>query len=218
MTNPQRTTGGKREEFTRVQQKDIDAALASLTEQVGAQFDGLGGRAERLAPGHDALPGNEQARPDRPVGRSEHADRRRGADTFQLGATATGTVVAVDTSPIEQVARQRIAGQVPHGADPAGRARSRSSTTRGTADGELVDFRVTAAGQAIAVLDPAALREEIKGKSVDEARSILGRYGTVTISTWPGFVSSIPTIDARLDLTVGGDGAASSPAPSSSAP
>ena len=77
---------------------------------------------------------------------------------------------------------------------------------------------MTAAGQAIAVLDPAALREEIKGKSVDEARSILGRYGTVTISTWPGFVSSIPTIDARLDLTVGGDGAASSPAPSSSAP
>ena len=84
--------------------------------------------------------------------------------------------------------------------------------------GELVDFRVTAAGQAIAVLDPTALREAIKGKSVDEARTILGRYGTVSIDTWPGFVSSIPTIDARLDLTVAGDAGASSPAPSGGAP
>ncbi|MGZ8528490.1 MAG: hypothetical protein ACXWWR_06810, partial [Candidatus Limnocylindrales bacterium] len=61
-------------------------------------------------------------------------------------------------------------------------------------------------------------RESIKGKSVDEARSILGRYGTVSIDTWPGFVSSIPTIDARLDLTVASDAGAPSPAPSGVAP
>ena len=90
----------------------------------------------------------------------------------------------------------------------------------GQADGELIDFRVTANGAAIPVLDEAALRDSIKGKSVDEARQILGRYGSVTIDTWPGFVSSIPSLDFRLDLTVNGaNGAPSpSPGPSGSAP
>ncbi len=96
----------------------------------------------------------------------------------------------------------------------------KSSHDGGQADGDLVDFRVTANAAAIPNLDPAALRDEIKGRSVDEAKQILGRYGTVTIDTWPGFVSSIPTLDFRLDLKVAGasPGASPSPGPSGSAP
>jgi Baseplate J-like protein len=216
VSNPAAMTGGKRNEFTRVQQADVDAALAQLTKDIGVQFSSWAAAPDELPQGATAFPATGKLGTLVPS-----ADPSTLLDveepTFQLGATATGTVVAVDVSQIDPVARERIAAQV-----PAERTLRDGSVTvqpdAGSADGELVDFRVTAAGQAIAVLDPTALREAIKGKSVDEARTILGRYGTVSIDTWPGFVSSIPTIDARLDLTVAGDTGASSPAPSGGAP
>lgn len=216
VNNPAAMTGGKRDEFTRVQQSDIDAALIQLSKDIAAQFTSWAAAPDELPQGATVFPATGKLGAVVPS-----ADPSTLIDveepTFRLGATATGTVVAVDTSQIAPVAAARIAAQV-----PAERTLRNGSVTvdhdAGSADGELVDFRVTAAGQAIAVLDPTALREAIKGKPVDEARSILGRYGTVSIDTWPGFVSSIPTIDARLDLTVAGDAAVSSPAPSGGVP
>jgi baseplate J-like protein len=216
VNNPAAMTGGKRDEFTRVQQSDLDAALAQLTTDLGTQFASWAAAPDELPQGATAFPATGRlGTPVPSVDPSTLIDIEQ--PTFQLAATATGTVVAVDTSQVETIAQERIATQVPAGR----RLRDGSVSAQpdsGSAVGELVAFRVTAAGEAITVLDPAALREAIKGRSVDEARSILGRYGAVSIATWPGFVSSIPTIDARLDLTVAGDGAVSSPAPSGSAP
>ena len=50
VTNPDATSGGKRTEFPRVQQEDVDAATAALTDQLNAAFD------ERLD--DPALPGD----------------------------------------------------------------------------------------------------------------------------------------------------------------
>jgi hypothetical protein len=216
VNNPVAMSGGKRDEFTRVQQSDIDAAMAQLTSDIGAQFTSWAAAPDELPQGATAFPATGKLGTLVPsVDPTSLIDLEQ--PTFQLGATATGTVVAVDTSQVARIAQERIAAQV-----PAGRTLRDGSVTAqhdtGSADGELVDFRVTAAGQAIAVMDPNTLREEIKGRSVQDARSILGRYGTVSIATWPGFVSSIPTLDARLDLTVAGDGGVSSPAPSGAAP
>jgi hypothetical protein len=125
--------------------------------------------------------------------------------------------VAVDPSQVDQVAAERIAGNVPanHDLQP-GSIKSRHDG--GQADGDLIDFGVTATAAAAPVLDAGALRDEIKGKTVDEARKLLERYGTVTIATWPGFVSSIPTLDFRLDLSVAnGAGGPQSPQPSQAA-
>ncbi|MEO8229519.1 MAG: baseplate J/gp47 family protein [Chloroflexota bacterium] len=215
VNNPAAMTGGKREEFTRIQQSDLDAAIAQLTTDLGAQFASWAAAPDELPQGATAFPATGKLGQVVPsVDPDTLIDVER--PTFQLAATASGTVVAIDTSQIGRVAQERIAAQVP----AERRLREDSVSAQpdsGSAAGELVDFRVTAAGEAVPVLDPATLREAIKGRSVDEARSILGRYGTVTIATWPGFVSSIPTIDARLDLTVAGDEAVSSPASSSPA-
>jgi hypothetical protein len=218
VTNPAAMTGGKRQEFPKIVQKDIDAAIAGLTKDLRAQFDAWTASPDELPEGATAFPATGKLGSAVPsVDPTTLVDVE--VKTFQLAATATGTVVAVDPKLVEQVAAQRISANVPakHTLQDGSVT---SSHDGGQADGELVDFRVTASASAIPVLDPAALREEIKGKPVDEAKTILGRYGTVTIDTWPGFVSSIPTLDARLDLTVAGvEGAASpSPAPSGSAP
>ncbi len=223
VTNRQATEGGTREEFTQISQKDVDDATARLAKDLATQFDAWAAAPDDLPSGTTAFPatghlGSPVAEPD-PAGLVGLEQ-----PTFDLAATATGTVVAVDTATIDQVAAGRIAANV-----PAEHVLKDGSVTSkndgGQADGDLVDFRVTARAEAIPVLDATALRAAIKGKSVAEARRILERYGTVAIDTWPGFVSSIPTLDARLDLTVTGiAGAPSAPsatptvAPSSSAP
>jgi len=211
VTNPAKTTGGTRQEFTRVQQADIDAAMAALTKDLQAQFAAWVAAPPDLPAGTTAYPSTGKL--STPVPSLDPGSLLNVEEaTFQLGASATGTVVAVDTSQIDQVAAQRVSVNVP--ADHTLQDGSVSAThDRGQADGELIDFRVTANGAAVPVLDEAALRDSIKGKTVDEARGILGRYGKVTIDTWPGFVSSIPSLDFRLDLTVNGAGGAASPSP-----
>jgi hypothetical protein len=218
VSNPAAMTGGRRDVFPKVQQKDIDAAMASLTKDLQAQFDAWVAAPDGVPPGSTVFPATGKlGTPVPSVDPGTIVDVEE--KTFQLGATATGTVVAVDPKLIDQVAAERIAASVP--AEHTLQSGSvKSSHDGGQADGDLVDFRVTANAAAIPNLDPAALRDEIKGRSVDEAKQILGRYGTVAIDTWPGFVSSIPTLDFRLDLKVAGasPGTSPSPGPSGSAP
>ena len=71
-------TGGKREEFTQVSQSDIDAAMASLTKDLDAQFDAWAAAPDDLPPGTTAFPATGQLGDAGPVGRSGDA-RRRGA-------------------------------------------------------------------------------------------------------------------------------------------
>jgi len=59
--------------------------------------------------------------------------------------------------------------------------------------------------------DAKALAAKIKGRPIFQARSILEAYGDVQIGVWPDWVTSIPTIDGRIELRVGPSG---SPAPS----
>ena len=212
VTNRQATSGGSREVFTQVSAKRYRGGDGQPDRGPRRPVRCLGRRPDDLPTGTTAFPATGQlgtpipsVDPTTLVGKEQ--------DTFPLSASATGTVVAVDTSQVDQIAADRISVNIP--ADHALQAGSVSSThDGGQADGDLVDFRVTAKAAAIPVLDPAVLRDEIKGKPVAEARRLLERYGTVAIDTWPGFVGSIPTLDLRLDLKVAG--AEGLPAPSGS--
>jgi hypothetical protein len=61
---------------------------------------------------------------------------------------------------------------------------------------------VTAQGERWRAVDPAALLAQVKGRTVTDARTILEQYGEVSITTWPSYVTTIPTFDARVSLTV----------------
>jgi hypothetical protein len=204
VTNPDPTSGGARQEFTRVSQKDIDAALAKLSAQIQDQF-GLWVQAPDGQPaGATVFPTTAvlaaivpSPDPSTLVNVEEPA--------FHLEATSSGTVLAVDAGIVRQVATDQMAGS---GSVPSGRTLVTGSVAAvvgtGVPDGDIVDFRVTVTALTIPTLDAAALTAQVKGKPVEEARRNLSRYGTVTIDTWPGFVTTIPTLDARLQLTIGG--------------
>ncbi len=89
-----------------------------------------------------------------------------------------------------------------------------------TVTGGEVSFPVTARATRVPLLDAAKLLTLVKGRTIDEARSILAQFGDVVITPWPEWVTSIPGLDSRVTIEIVGqtDGASDgSPSPSGSA-
>jgi len=89
------------------------------------------------------------------------------------------------------------------------------------ADG-AVTFGVHASAKRIRMLDAAALRALVLGRTEADARAALSQYGAVSISFWPGWVSAVPANADRVKVTVDDaspavvPGASQSPVPSGS--
>ncbi len=196
------TSGGARQEFPQVSQKDVAAAVAQLTKQLDAQLVAGAANPQGVPAGSTAYP--ETARRGPPVPSAASADLvGQEVATFDLTLTADGTVVAADPSPLEAIAAARVAGNV-----PAGMRLVEGSTTvtigTGLATGELVHFPVQARGQAVRDISEQEVRDLVKGKTPAEATSALAGYGSLDVSLWPGWVSTITSVDARLSVSVVG--------------
>ena len=198
--NEDPTTGGKLEETPRIVQADIDAAVSQLTKQLGTDFAGLLADPGQTPPGKTVFPETQSiADPAPTVDPTTLLGRE--VDTFDLGLTSTGTVIAVDASPVETIAASRIRDSVGQGyriVEGSVVVEVHASTV----EGEIVSFPVTARAAQVRVLDAAAIRGQIRGRPVEEARSLLAPYGEVELSTWPDWVTTIPTIDGRIEVNV----------------
>ena len=199
VTNPEATTGGKRDEFPRVVQEDVDKATAALTAQLTAAFD------DRLddpdLPGDAAQVFPETKELAAPVfGVDPTTLVGQEVETFELTATASGTVVAVDTTPVRTVAESRIASSVTPGyalIDGSGTVDPAPAET----SGGVITFPVVVTARQMLVLDPAAIEREIMGKPLAQAREILATYGEADLRVWPDWVGTVPTIDSRVEVT-----------------
>lgn len=214
VTNPQATSGGTREEFPRVTQEDVDAALAALTEQLGVAFrDRLDD--EDLTTGDvSVFPETAALGPTTPTTDPTELVGQE-VETFDLAATATGTVTTVDSTPVRAIAEARLEALV----EPDHQMVDGSSEiTEAPAEveGDVITYPVVATARQIAILDPAALEAEILGKPLEEADAILSAYGDVDLKVWPDWVGTIPTIDSRVDVTVQGPTPSSGPSPAAS--
>jgi Baseplate J-like protein len=198
VTNPNATRGGKRDEFPRVAQEDIDKAMTTLRDQLTTKFQ------EKVADPALAVDGTtvfaETAALGQPTFSVDPATLLEDeVPTFELGATATGTVLAVDESAVHAVAAADIATHVQPGhtlVDGSSEVRP----SQGVVEGGLITFPVAITARQVLDLDTGAIESEIRGKSLAEAQTILQRYGTAEVSVWPDWVSTIPTLDARVDV------------------
>jgi hypothetical protein len=198
VTNPDETTGGKRDEFPRVVQADIDAATKAVDAQLAAAF------AEQLADPNLAADGTTVFQDTAALGEATYSVDPASllgdeVETFELGASATGTVLAVDETAVQQVAEANIGPQVQAGYSLV-EGSSEVRPSAGRVEEGVIAFPVTITARQILQIDPAAIEEEIRGKSLDDAKSILDRYGRTELSVWPDWVRSIPTLDARVDV------------------
>ena len=198
VTNPDPTTGGKREEFPRIVQADLDAATKALGEALAAAFD------EQLADPALTEDGSTVFKdtaalgaPTYPTDPATLLDDE--VETFELSAAATGTVLAVDESAVQAVAEANIASHV-----EAGYALVDGSSVIDKSPGQVEDgmiaFPATVTADQVLLVDPAAIEAEIRGKSVADAQAILDGYGQAQLSVWPDWVGTIPTLDARVEV------------------
>jgi hypothetical protein len=198
VTNPDATSGGKRDTFPRVTQADLDKATAALRTQLTTEF------AARLADPALAVDGTTVFPETAVLGEpsfSVDPATLLGDEiaTFDLGASADGTVLAVDESAVEVVAAADIASHVEPGYSLVDGS-SAVDPSPGVVESGVITFPVTVTAKEILTIDPEAIEAEIRGKSLTEAQTILARYGSAELSVWPDWVGTIPTLDARVDV------------------
>ena len=209
------TSGGTHKEFPQVSQTDVDDAIAKLTSELNDAFhaavaDGTGAPANATVYPDTAVLGQPSTSvdPSSLVG--------QGVPTFDLGLNANGTVIAVDASPVEGIAKERLMANVGPGYRLIEDSVNIQQGSATVANGQ-VSFPVTASASRVRQLDPAELLALVKGKSFADAKAALAPFGVVKITPWPDWVSTVPSIDSRVGLEiVGQDGSAG--APSSASP
>jgi len=216
VSNPQATAGGTREEFTRVVQSDVDAALAALNRSLQQAFavaiadPSIAPADATVFPSTGTL---AQAIPDVPP------DTLVGQEvpTFALSLSATGTVIAVDAAPVRAIAVAQLQAAVKAG---YGLVEGSEDVQVGEAVvvGQSVSFPVTASARQIAILDPEVLRTAVLGKPIDDARAILASYGDVSLTVSPDWTGSVPGFESRVTLTIGHAVQIETPSPSHATP
>jgi Baseplate J-like protein len=202
VTNPSPTSGGAREEFPRVTQEDVDKALQALDGTLQAEFtarladpslvDGDVSVFPETAKLGEVTP---SVAPDKLVGQE--------VETFELAATATGTVTTVDAAPVRTIAEARLDASVEPGHQLVAGS-SEVTESPAVVEGDRITYPVVATARQIALLDPARLKAEIIGKPLAEARTILEAYGDTVLQVWPDWVGTIPTIESRVEVSVEG--------------
>ena len=199
VTNPDATTGGTKTEFKRIRQDDVDKAIAALTASLTASFDEQ--VADPNLPGDASTVFAETKALGAPVWSVDPATLAgKEVDAFDLAATAEGSVVAVDTAPVQTVAEARITSSV----DP-GYALIDGSGHFDPAPAEIVEgvitFPAVVTAREVLIVDTAAIKAEIMGKPIDQARQILATYGESQLTVWPDWVGTVPTLDSRVEVT-----------------
>ena len=201
VNNPAPTTGGTREEFTRVSQKDVDAALAKLDADLQDQFATEVQHPSDVPEGTTPFPATAVLGESTPSVDPQTLVGQE-VDSFTLGLSADGTVLAADASPAEAIGEQRLQASVAEG-----RELVPGSTSVEIGDGTVVDgrieFPVTASATQVRPLDAAALERTVLGLPIEQAKAALQPYGDVVIDPWPSWVTSVPSLEQRVILTVG---------------
>ncbi|MGK2850455.1 MAG: baseplate J/gp47 family protein [Candidatus Limnocylindrales bacterium] len=200
VNNPDPTAGGTRTEFIRVKQADVDAAVIALTDQLSAAFTDRLDDPDLSGDGATVFP--DTATRGEPVfGQDLEALVGQEVETFDLSATLSGSVTAVDAAPVQLIAEARLASSV----DDGYRLVDESSVITvdpAVVSGGTISFPVVVTARQVRELDPSAIEAEILGRPLAEARNVLESYGEVDLVVWPEWVGTIPTIDSRVEVTI----------------
>jgi Baseplate J-like protein len=200
VTNQDPTDGGKRDEFPKVVQADIDGALAALEPALQAALVARLADPTIVPAGATLFP--ETAELGVPVPSVDPASLLdQEIATFDLSLSATATVTAVDSGPVESIAAERLRATI-DGAHRLVDGSIKVTVEPAVISGDQISFPASATATEVAILDADDLKTQVIGRPVEEARSLLEAYGTVQLSVWPDWVSTIPTMDGRVQLTL----------------
>ncbi|MGD8487148.1 MAG: baseplate J/gp47 family protein [Chloroflexota bacterium] len=200
VSNPQPTSGGRREEQPTVTAADYDAAAVDLRNRLSGALaaylrDPANQPAELTVFAETAVLGPLTLEPSAAeiVGSS--------ASGFDLGGSVSAQVLAVDETAVDTLTGTILQASVPEGMRLLPGS-ARVERDEGDAEGDLIAFETRASGSITPVIDPEALVAEVSGLPVSEAQAILDELGTATVNVWPGFLGDLPNDRERISLDV----------------
>ena len=200
VTNLAATSGGKHDEFPRIVQQDVDAAVQQLRKDLMTQFATAVTDGANAPAGVTVFPGTESLGDPQPSVDPASLVGQEVA-SFTLSMSATGQVLAVDSSPVKSIAEARLQGSTSAGYELV--AGSIDVTVgEGTVNGGTITFPVEGTAKQVRTIDAAALKSQVLGLGEQAAKDLLAPDGTVEIRLWPDWVSSVPSLDQRVTLTV----------------
>jgi hypothetical protein len=196
--NPEPTSGGRRQDVAVVTQEDYDAALAALTADLPAELRRVLADPASTPRGltlftSSARLGEPSVEP--PAEEVVDSD----AEEVTLAMSTTATVLAVDESLVDQVARERLSAQVPSGSTVLDVSVERST---GIASGDVVSYTATTSARTYSPPDREALVARLQGVSVSQAEAIMAEYGSAELTVWPEFIDRLPDQPARISVIV----------------
>ena len=213
VTNREATAGGAHTESPQVSEADVLAARDAIELALSIELDRQVAESTGVPVGITLFPQT------RLVGASQFdVDPATfvGAEVadFDLAATAQGTALGVDPSPITALAEARLRSRVTPGWSLVGGSIT-FEVGNPSVLGEVISYPVSIRGTQVHDVDQAALIDQVRGLVLTEARSRLDDYGDVQITLWPDWVTTIPTRVDRITFTVAEPQPAPSPTPAS---
>lgn len=209
--NPEPTADGVDDTGPEITQQDVDDARTTLLDALGAAA------ADALGATGDALFSDPVEPPEPVIDGLDGLVETRDAETAEISGTLAYDRLSVDRDEVVGLATERLLGDTT--VVPAGHELLPSATrvTIGEArrDGDALIVEVTVIGASTPAIDRDEVVALVQGRSVDQARAALAELGDATVTLWPGWVSSVPGLDWRIDVTIAGDDGAT-PVPSSS--
>lgn len=199
VNNPAPTSGGVRNEAKVITQSDYEAAVAALTGRLADALALAIAEPNAIPRGLTTYP---QTATHGPPTVDQESTQLVGivAPTFDLALDATGQVLAVNESLIDQIAAARLDAAL--GAQQQKLGPPTFSHGSGKVANGLISYAVDATVQTYTAPDQQSLVNQVRGKTVAEAKDILGAYGVVDIVMWPDFIDRLPDQVSRISLTV----------------
>jgi hypothetical protein len=204
VNNPEPTSGGRIDQLPYLTDADYKAARTALQDQLERELateladQDLAGMT--LYPDSADL-GVVDFEPD--LTDLSEADRR--VQDFTLMANTNASALAVEDQVVKNTAEEAFRIGLPPGTtvvddtinvDPAS---LHGVWNPGTGS---IEFPTKVSGQSWAPIDLTQLREQVKGRTVSEAQSILAAYGSADVAVWPDFLPFLPDDARRIELTI----------------
>jgi hypothetical protein len=198
--NPEATSGGRSESSPLVEPGDYDDAVANLKGLLDGELNAY---LADPANGPDGLTVFPETATRGQVSLDPPADTIVGSALadFTLTGSAEARVLTVDESAIRPITLAHLAAAVPAGLQLVDDGAA-ASHGEGIATGESILFEGKASGWITPVIDIEALRSELAGLPVSDARAILEGLGAATVNVWPEFMGDLPNDRQRITLDV----------------
>ena len=198
VVNPEPTTGGVDSTGPEITQADVDAAVTAVRQALAAQVaDAIG----EVDPGMITVqPAQAEPTIELPEGLVGMRDEER----IEISGELAWEVVRADPTAVTDEARDRLLSDpalVPEGHELLEGSIAVELGEASLADGTLtVPAEVTA--RSSAAIDLAQVRDRIAGRSAQEAEATLSDLGSVSVELWPGWASTVPELEWRVEILV----------------